>query len=450
MITTIATKEFVLITRTLRFLVVALLCLLVMPISVWTLSSDFNNERKDYFGRLDVESRSERKESRLHLYRPVPALLPFVRGIDDEAVNAVAFQNRTFNRQSSESTQSDTRMIVPNVDIAFLVGVVLGGLAFLLSFDSISGEKGGRTLSLISSCSVPRSGVVIGKWLGISAALLIPLLLGFAVCVCVYVLATGVNLGSEDYLALSALFLLSAVYAAAISVIGVAVSALNRSQGTSLFICLGLWGLFCFIIPQAANAAASAVYPLEPVHELQRRLRLVENEGLHEMAEANRLLIENGLSQGWEYRRYDRPQRINYLDMIEHNRDGYRAIENEFLRKSRIQEEVSGYAALVSPYGCFAQAAMSIACTGPAGHRRFVEEAFRFGDNYFGYIVATQRENPDIALEDLVAGLPQFDCRALPVGYRLASAALPVGVLVLVCIVALAVAVIAFNRYDVR
>ena len=450
MIPTIATKEFVLITRTLRFLVVALLCLLVMPISVWTLSSDFNQERTDYFGRLDVESRSERKDSRLSLYRPIPELLPFVRGIDDEAVNAVAFHNRSFNRQSTESTQSDIRLIVPTVDLAFLVGVVLGGLAFLLSFDSISGEKGGRTLSLTASCAVPRSGIVIGKWLGITAALLIPLLLGFVICVCVYLFVTGVNLGADDYLAVAALFLLSAVYAAAITVIGIAVSAFSRSQGTSLFVCLGLWGLFCFILPQAANAAASAAYPLDPVHELQRRLRLVENEGLHEMAEANRRLIESGMSLGWEYSEYG-PHRVgHYLDMIEHNRDGYRAVENEFLRKSKIQEEISGYAALLSPYGCFAQAAMDIAGTGPAGHRRFVEEAFRFGDVYFGYIVEAQRNNPGIAREELVDGLPQFGYACLPLGDRLASAALPTAVLVLVCIVALAVATIAFNRYDVR
>ena len=450
MIRTIAEKEFFLIVKTLRFLVVILLCLLILPISVWTVSSDFNKERKDYFGRLDVESRNERKESRLNLFRPVPTLYPFVRGIDDEAVNCVSFHLRSWNRQSTESTQSKTQMIIPAVDMAFLVGIVLSGLAFLLSYDSISGEKGGRTLSLIGSFSTPRSSVVIGKWIGISATLLIPFLVGFCLSVLLFVFVTGVNLAPGDYLALALLFLLSALYIAAITIIGVAISALTQNQSTSLFLCLGVWGLICFILPQAANAAATSLLPLAPPHELQRQLRVVENNGLRTMAEENMLLVETSKRNGWTSEEYSPQRRMNYLKMASNNREGYMAWENEFSRESRKQEEISGIASLVSPYGCFQQAVMSLAGTGPGSHRGFVDEAYRFGELYFRQVITKWRENPDASREELIAGLPQFSYRGDDLDGRAGKATLPAGVLVLVIIVFIALAVFAFNRYDVR
>jgi len=451
MIRTIAEKEFFLIVKTLRFLVVILLCLLILPISVWTLSSDFNKERKDYFGRLDVESRNERKESRLNLFRPVPSLYPFVRGIDDEAVNCVSFHFRSWNRQSTESTQSKTHMIIPTVDMAFLVGIVLSGLAFLLSHDAISGEKGGRTLSLISSSPAPRSSVVIGKWIGISAALLIPFLLGFCLSVLLFAFFTGANLASGDYLALALLFLLSALYIAAITIIGVAISALTQNQSTSLFLCLGIWGLICFILPQTANAAATGLHPLAPPHELQRQLRVVENDGLRRLAEDNMQLIETRRRNGWtSSREYDPYRRINYLNMAGNNREGFISLENQFSRESRIQEEISSFASLLSPYGCFKQAVMSLAGTGPDSHRSFVDEAYRFGELYFRQIISTWRENPAASSEELISGLPQFNYRGNDLNVRIGKATLPAGVLVLVIIVFIAAAVFAFNRYDVR
>jgi len=451
MIRTIAEKEFFLIVKTLRFLVVILLCLLILPISVWTVSSDFNKERKDYFGRLDVESRNERKESRLNLFRPVPTLYPFVRGIDDEAVNCVSFHLRSWNRQSTESTQSKTQMIIPAVDMAFLVGIVLSGLAFLLSYDSISGEKGGRTLSLIGSFSTPRSSVVIGKWIGISATLLIPFLVGFCLSVLLFVFVTGVNLAPGDYLALALLFLLSALYIAAITIIGVAISALTQNQSTSLFLCLGVWGLICFILPQAANAAATSLLPLAPPHELQRQLRVVENNGLRKLVEDNMRLVETCKRNGWTSEREYGPYTTwNNLSMATNNREGYISLENEFSRESRMQEEISGVASLVSPYGCFKQAVMSLAGTGPGSHRGFVDEAYRFGELYFRQVITKWSENPNASREDLIAGLPQFSYRGDDLNDRVGKATLPAGVLVLVIIVFISAAVFAFNRYDVR
>ena len=115
-----------------------------------------------------------------------------------------------------------------------------------------------------------------------------------------------------------------------------------------------------------------------------------------------------------------------------------------------MQEEISGVASLVSPYGCFKQAVMSLAGTGPDSHRRFIDEAYRFGELYFRQVITTWRENPDASREDLIAGLPQFSYRGDDLNDRVGKATLPAGVLVLVIIVFISAAVFAFNRYDVR
>lgn len=453
MIISIARKEFLLVVKTLRFLVVVLLCLIAAPISTWTLSGAFNKERQDYFGRLEIESRNPRKDSLLNLFRPVPPLYPFVRGIDDEAVNCVALKIRAWNRPSNESTQSKVQQVVPTVDMSFLVGIVLSGLAFLLSYDSISGEKGSMTLSLLSSYALPRSAVVIGKWMGIGAAVLIPLFLGYCLGFIIYSAETGFSPASVETLSLALIFFLSAAYILVIIIIGVSISAMTPSRDVALFLCLGLWGLICFILPQSANAVADYAYPLESVHELQRQLRIVENDGLKALRETNEALIGDCLRKGrTDPEEYEPQRRINYLHMAESSRREFFAIESRFAHRAAAQERISAVASLVSPFACFSQAAMSLAGTGPESHRRFIDEAYRFGEVYFGRIIDTWRNDPGLEREDIISisMLPRYEYREPGLPERLGGAILPLSALLSAGIVFLILAVFAFNRYDVR
>ena len=51
-------------------------------------------------------------------------------------------------------------------DLVFIIGVFLSLMVFLLSYDSISGEREEGTLRLVFSYNVPRDTFLLGKYIG--------------------------------------------------------------------------------------------------------------------------------------------------------------------------------------------------------------------------------------------------------------------------------------------
>jgi hypothetical protein len=102
---------------------------------------------------------------------------------------------------------------------------------------------------------------------------------------------------------------------------------------------------------------------------------------------------------------------------------------------------------MASPFGCLNQALISLADTGPESQWNFIKQAYDYGLWYFDELVAKPERPPTTEIAEQMA---QFEYKPLPLAQRAGNAAAPLAALVVMNMLLLVVAVIAFNRYDVR
>jgi ABC-2 type transport system permease protein len=143
---------------------------------------------------------------------------------------------------------------------AFALTVVLPLLIIALAFPAISQERESGTLRMLHSAGLPGGRLLAGKLLALLATVA-PVLL----------LAVGGGLGlaaagappQADALSRGVLLALSyLLYCGVFAAIALAVSAWMRTSRLSLFVLLGLWIAFTFVVPRMGAAAAERAVPL--------------------------------------------------------------------------------------------------------------------------------------------------------------------------------------------
>lgn len=453
MIGQIALKEILISIKTVRFIIAVLICCLLMPLSVWVLSSDYHRDLEDYQGRLDLEERrTEGKNMKISVNRPLPPLSPLFRGALPESANSVDLKYYLgWNYPVAAATQSITQDIFPTVDLTFIIGAVLSALALMFSFDAVSGEKADSTLRLIMSNPVARYKVIIGKWLGLSGALLIPFIVGLILSLLVFFSIAGVSLTGSNWLALIIALAAALFYLALFILIGIVVSAFTKSPSVSIFICLGVWGLLAIILPQAANAAAAAISPIPSPQKIEKDIRNLYTVMANTMRDYNMELTERAKRTGMEYRQMNRLRNENELKLVQQNRADANDVEREYWLQIERQERAGKMISYTSPYGCMNQIMLSMANTGPEGQREFLRQAYRYGERFFSDIWNEMLfSEQGSGWNEIIAAQPKFHYDEISFERRIEASMLPLALLISFNIVLLIVGVIAYNRYDVR
>ena len=64
------------------------------------------------------------------------------------------------------------------IDWAFVMGLIVSFVAILFTYDAVCGEREDGTLRLMLSGSVPRDGVLLGKFIGAFLSVSAPIVLG--------------------------------------------------------------------------------------------------------------------------------------------------------------------------------------------------------------------------------------------------------------------------------
>jgi ABC-type transport system involved in multi-copper enzyme maturation permease subunit len=449
MVLNIAKKEFLFSITTLRFSVLVLICCLLMPISVWVLSSDYNREREDYNGRVELEQRRQAgKEYSINVSRPTPQLSALFRGVSIEAVNNVDLKfGLGWNRPNAAESQSDTHALFPSVDLSFIIGIVFSAMALMLAYDTISGEKEKATFRLMMSSPVPRSSVVIGKWLGLTLTMIMPFFLGIVISILLFLGVTSISLNPTNWMALILILLVCVAYLSVFILLGITISALSGSNAKSIIGCFIAWGVLTMILPQATNVAADSLAPAPSTQAKEKDIRLAHNEFCETMRNNNIALADRAIKEGWEYSRVDKERRKNQaLSGLDAMRK-MNAIEEEFWLRVAEQENLAKTISVFSPFGSLNVALISLADTGPQSQRAFLTAAYRYGELYFREVYKDDLEGSS---EGGSGSIPKFSFSETPLGERLSSASYPAAMLIIFNVVLIMAAVIAFNRYDVR
>ena len=450
MIRQIAGKELLTTLKTVRFLIVVLICCLLTPISVWVLSSDYLKEVEDYQGRVDLEERRETgKDFAISVNKPVPQLSALFRGTIGDSVNSISLRALVgWNMPVAAATQSVTHAIFPTVDLTFIIGVVLSALAVMLSFDAVSGEKADATLRLMMSNPVQRSSVILGKWLGLVLTLWLPFVVGIIISLLIFIGVTGIDLSSDNMTALALAIATCLVFLALFVLIGIVVSALTKRRTVSIFAGLALWGLLVILLPQIANAVSDVIAPIPTSQEIEKNIRLAYNDFANASRKENMETSEKALRENWDDRTamatMFRQTAAAGLENLKTADD----IERDFWLKVARQEYAGRTVSLASPYSALTQALIALADTGPEVQREFLREAYSYGETYFEAVWAALLGGS--GNDESTGEQPPFSFEGLDLNRRVELALAPMATLLIMTIVLAIVGVIAFNRYDPR
>ena len=487
--------------RSFRFLALCSLMLVLMPLGAFIDVRDFERRsawadalRED--ARKHLES-SERPDWSFDTYRPDPALrairdpqpLSFLAmGLDALLPTYWQFDSMGSAAGPPVTPEFSRGGLIGDVDLLFVVQVVLGLLALLLAFDAVSGEKEAGTLRATLGNSVPRVLLLLGKYLALLFTVLAPLALGTLASL-VVAQALGVPLASGVLLGRVALVLLAATaYVVALSGLGLLVSATTHRSRTSLVLLLVLWVGLILVLPRFATVLSAALRPVAPAQVADHAQRVsildLDRERRAALAAMWKEISGRGeLPEAPEFRALDagqapelHAQLLRYLErqkeidagFYERKRQLIRDIDGARERELEAQRRLTGVISRLSPAAVFGFVATDAVGTGELERRRLEQQVLAhqrtlesvYWDTSPGFILIACGGTCEYSDEDYeslgrrapakYADLPAFAPRAASLGEIVRQSFGDLGLLVLFGVASLGGAALAFNRYDVR
>ncbi len=417
MILSIALKEFHNNLLTARFTIGFVLCLFLIPFSLVVNLKDYREQLKAYeIERVNVEkSYQVRVYSALRpeIVRPPEPLSVFSKGISDNMGNKFKILlGRQVVGASGLQTARENLLLNSffSMDFCTILVVILSLLAMLFTYDACSGERESGTLRLMLANPVHRWKVLIGKLIGVCLTLLPVILFCFALSALIVLLAPQVSFSAGEWLRVGMLIPVSMVFFGLFMLIGLFFSCCLRSSSASIVLCLLVWVLSIFIIPNLANSlAASLVAP--PSHG---DMRVANEQVIAEFRKKMWAKLRSGFNQvGPEAFVWSMEQEeFMYIDMYMELAGGTRStmdvyrqffefveplriecadkkwvFQKEYIDKYVVQMRLAKRLALLSPTDVFRQVASAL-CRTDADTRslRFLESLRRYRDDFIDYL----------------------------------------------------------------
>jgi ABC-type transport system involved in multi-copper enzyme maturation permease subunit len=233
------------------------------------MSFDYDNRLKQFHLSQHVHGVSNIFESEPVIAKPPAPLSVIAKGVEDVIGRPVRPQNHprydvigdVFNYYGEEHHLFD---LFTTPDFVYIMSVVLSAFAIFLSFDAICGEKETHTLSLLLSYSLPRSKLLLAKWLGGYTSFLFSLSPGVLMMVIFLTAFSGVPLETEHWIRLTSIVGLSLIYLSVFYTLGMFISTLTHRSATSLILALCIWAIWELAVPRVGLLAAQAITPVTP------------------------------------------------------------------------------------------------------------------------------------------------------------------------------------------
>jgi ABC-type transport system involved in multi-copper enzyme maturation permease subunit len=429
MIWTIAKRELHSNIITFRFLVSLILSMALITASAYMFAGDYRvrlenyntnvkNNELPYWERLggikvhcQIESGAER----------FPSPLGFLSiGSDKELGNTIS--GITFKEVPREAVgQSGGNFLMgmlPSLDMALIIRVVLSLLALLLAYDAISGERERGTLAVMFANPIPRHQVLLGKLLGGMTSIAIPLAAGLLTGLLVVLLYGSAVLDSSAWTRIWLVFLCSLLYLSAIFMMGILVSARTRRSATSLVILLFIWVVLVMLWPKMGSYVARQTLKVEDKSVVDTKREALEREredkieqvgermrraGLHppDWFRFNMGGTRSGYSGDIPYpgalRYLERESMIWYVEGIKHIVplkmeyadkiwELYRSYEEELRKQVAFSENISR----ISPAWTYYNAISALAGTDYGAYTRFMNQARRYRQQLIDYTSSRQ------------------------------------------------------------
>ncbi|MDR2775364.1 MAG: ABC transporter permease subunit [Tannerella sp.] len=416
MIWHIAKKEFRNNIVTPGFIVGLLLCLALIPYTVYTGIQTYTNRLAQY--GADVKKAAEIYEAAptLHsvkpiLVKPVSPLSIFSKGIMEQTGSKIGLDRKekpVFSTDIVSLNENPFMSASMSLDFATALAILLSLLGILFSHDMLSCEKEQGTLKLALSNPVSRSTFFLGKITGIFLTLIPVIVICFLVILLIIQLSPAVRFSTGDYGRILVLLLMSLIYFGFFVFLGGFISSRTKSSTTSIILNLFIWCFLLFLLPNAASYLGKNITPADDYKQMKHNIGEIDNHWHNVQSKEVEETLKNENLQGGYYMfcmggdwdgqhtiyftprsvmEYERRKKELANPIILDNCAKKWAIQSDYLQQIYRQEKTMRYLSCLSPAGIFKHVAASLCRTGVDSEVQFMNQARQFQDTFFGYYV---------------------------------------------------------------
>ena len=489
MLKAIISREFLNNILNLRFIVGLVLCVIITTACVMILTHDYQQETKDYNLRVNLQdeflskyAHRNRMGGMIRLQKPPERFRPLIIGTSKEA-NLGSFDDNPLP------------ILFPPLDFLFIVTIIMSLLAILFSYDAVTAERQSGTLRLVISNSIPRAKILLAKWVGGTASLLIPFILSLLVGGIYISTNPAIQWNGSAWAEFALLTAASITFVTLFYLLGLMVSTFSRYSATSILTCLFLWVLLILVIPNMCPFISAQLYRIPSVNKIERQryqLGQVERDDLGrkfsrevinkfandygklfselksmdygglwgETESVNRQAAQDKAAADPKFKammdafRNQINQAWNEANRIQSEK--IQKLQKDLDTKAAAQSKFAKNIACISPYANFLYLATDLTGTGLRSLEYFDRAGREYGKMFWPYLRkkvkdATEKD-PTFGTNSFldVSDRPRFVFKEEPLKDKL-NAVLPYwGILVLFNVLFFAMAFVGFLRYDVR
>jgi len=416
MIWIIAKKDFLNNIVTPMFIVGLLLCLALIPYTVFTGIKTYENRLTQYENDMksaeDIYMKSQvYAQVNPIIVNPVSPLSIFSKGIMEQTGSKVKLYRYEKPVFSSDVVQLNENPFMGNfvsLDFVTALTILLSLLGILFSYDMLSREKELGTLKLSFSFSLSRSTFFLGKLTGIFLTLLPIIIICFLIILIIIQFSPSVHFSVSDYGRIGILILMSLVYFAFFVLLGGYISSRTKTSTLSIIINLFIWCFLLFLLPNAAAYIGKNITKVEDYKQLTFNTQQVDREFWEKQEEFYQTLIDEGynpemqfgMNSGWDMdgpnmmffaMRWVMEAQRRYKELANPvllaNCDKKWSLQSDYLQQIYRQEKTVRYFSFLSPAEIFKQLAVLLCNTGMENEVSFMNQVRQFQDVYYGYFV---------------------------------------------------------------
>ncbi|MFM1767966.1 MAG: hypothetical protein RJA22_495 [Verrucomicrobiota bacterium] len=450
---TIARREFIDLCRDGRFRWAAVLMTLLLGSALLLAWQQMGRVRAEHAAAaaLERENWLNQGEKNSHsaghygvyVFRPPPPLAVLDRGLTPFVGNTVFLEAHRQNQAAYLPAQDATAMrrfgeLSAATGLQLLAPLVI----ILLTFGTLAGERERGTLRQVLSLGVAPRVLVLGKALGLAAALALLFLPVAAACALAVATRTegGAPAAAGDWARLAGLGAAYALYLLAVLGICLVVSAKAPTARAALVLLLAAWAANAILAPRLATDLAGRVLPLPALADFETAMNKALQEGLDGHDPRNKRLeafARETLRQHGKTRIEDLPFNFHGLVMLESERMAGEVFDYHFGRlwdRIQAQDSLVTWAGLAAPLLALRPASAALAGTDFTHHRHFATAAEQHRRAFVRVLneeMMRQTGHGAAAGRELWERLPAFRLEPAPVSTALRAAAPGLAILAL-------------------
>jgi ABC-type transport system involved in multi-copper enzyme maturation permease subunit len=336
----------------------------------------------------------------------------------------------------------------------FIVSLILSFAILLLSFDSVSGEKQSQTLSLILSNNVPRSLLLLGKYLSIIISSFLMVFPGILVALIILILSRTIRFDSTLLLEVCIFVSVQVIFMACIAALGLFCSVISRTANISLLLCLSLWLLFLIFSPNLAVFSTENLFRIKNSETIEAEIKTVQ-DAINKAAPEGSWSMNGGdlFYPKHELRAKNQTSLFN----------AEKQIKDEWYNTQFEQYKNATMFTYISPISLFGLISEAITGNGYPRFQKNWNDFHTFQSGFLAWFKAIDANDPksphwynpyeDCSTTRLPLKseeIPVFTEKVMPISMRLTKAMPGIVLLLAYSFLLIGITVVRFNRYDVR